>query len=291
MFRVSKYPTGPRWAGRLRPVARHRQSDQPDPQASNSEARLAGADDDVVVLSPIDVSAALGLYRDLGIRAACCVLDPWYNKGVGGTRDDYVPYVCGLLAQAAAVADHVYLWGFPEIVASFVERLPEGLVLTSWLTWYYKNNPSVIRGWRSAQMACLHLSRPGAKLHPEHFLNEAQLEKQRQGKLRYLPGPPSVIEDSLLVGFVGRREQTGHPAQKPIGVYDKLLRMVSRPGDLVLDPMCGSGTTGAAARACGRRALLSDISDSYTEMVEKRLGIVRLDSPPVVEVREIGRTI
>jgi hypothetical protein len=54
----------------------------------------------------------------------------------------------------------------------------EGVALVAWLTWYYKNCPSVIRGWRSAQLTCLHLSKLGAPLYPEHFLNEAQ-EKLR----------------------------------------------------------------------------------------------------------------
>jgi len=34
-----------------------------------------------------------------------------------------------------------------------------------------------------------------------------------------MPGPTSVIESSLLVGFVGRNEQTGHKSQKPVNVY------------------------------------------------------------------------
>ena len=156
-----------------------------------------------------------------------------------------------LLSGAGAVGEHVYLWGFPEIVARFVDRLPPPLTLVAWLTWYYKNNPSVIRGWRSAQMTCLHASHPGARLHPEHFMNEAQLAKQAEGKLRYLPGPPSVIEEPLLVGFIGRAEQTGHPAQKPVAVFERLLRMATVEDDLVVDPLCGSGTTGAAAARSG----------------------------------------
>jgi site-specific DNA-methyltransferase (adenine-specific) len=247
--------------------------------------------DGVVVLEPIDAGQVLEQYRQAGVRAACCMLDPWYNKGIGGTRADYIDYIGGLLGQAAAVADHVYLWGFPEIVARFVDRLPSGMQLTAWLTWFYKNNPSVIRGWRSAQMACLHLSVPGAPLYPEHFLNEAQLEKQRLGKLRYVPGPTSVIEEPLLVGFVGRREQTGHPAQKPVAVFDKLVRMVTQAGDLVIDPMCGSGTTGAAARQTGRLALLSDVDEVSVSLVEARLGIARIPPNGLVGGRGNGRTM
>jgi len=108
-------------------------------------------------------------------------------------------------------------------------------------------------------------------------LNREQLEKQRQGKLRYMPGPPSVIESSLLVGFVGRSEQVGHPAQKPIKVIEPLLLMTTKEGDLVLDPMCGSGTTGVVCKELGRRAILCDASEEYLSMTEKRLNVRRIN--------------
>jgi len=234
--------------------------------------------DGLALLPPMDALNCLTLVKTAGIRAQAVILDPWYNKGFGGVRDDYDVFILTLLAEAATVGDHVFLWGFPEIVARYVERIPKPLQLVAWLTWYYKNNPSVIRGWRSSQNACLHLSHPGAQLYPEHFLNDVQLQKQREGKLRYIPGPTSVIEDSLLVGFVGRNEQTGHPAQKPVGVFDKLIRMTTREGDLVIDPMCGSGTAGEAAQRLNRRAILADVSEEYIQMVERRLELPRLGS-------------
>ena len=138
------------------------------------------------------------------------MLDPWYNKGLGSAATT-TPTTSSASSTARPGRTHTYLWGFPEIVARFVDRLPDPLTLTAWLTWYYKNNPSVIRGWRSARIERLHLSRPDGVLHPEAFLDEDPLAKQAEGKLRYLPGPPSVIESALLVGFIGRTEQTGHP--------------------------------------------------------------------------------
>ena len=243
--------------------------------------------DGVVVFEPLDVVTTLEVWRLLSddrptLGATCAMLDPWYNKGVGGLRDDYVDYVVELLAAAGAVAPHVYLWGFPEIIAAFVDCIPDPLELQAWLTWYYKNNPSVIRGWRSAQMTCLHLTGPGAVMHPEAFLNEAQLAKKAEGKLRYLPGPPSVIEAGLLVGFIGRAEQTGHPSQKPARVYEPLVKMATVGGELVIDPMCGSGTTGAVARDLEVRAVLADHEEDYVAMVEARLGIRRIKVPVAV---------
>ena len=206
-------------------------------------------------------------------RSVATILDPWYNKGVGGQRSDYDAWLRSLVLEASRKTDHVFVWGFPEIVHRLLDELPEGFELNAWLTWYYKNCPSVIRGWRSAQNTCLHLQRHGARIYPEHFLNEAQLQKKAEGKLRYMPGPPSVFEAPLSIGFVRRSEQTGHPSQKPIEVIDPLIRMSTVPGDLVLDPMAGSGSTGVACRLSGRDVILSDKDPTYIRIMEQRLQI------------------
>lgn len=227
---------------------------------------------EIVVLPPQDVLVTLGQLKE---PVTTTILDPWYNKGVGGIRPDYYPWLFSVIRASARISDHIFLWGFPEIVYKALDNLPAGFHLLAWLTWYYKNCPSVIRGWRSAQLACLHIAKHGARIYPEHFLNGAQLEKQRQGKLRYMPGPASVIEASLLVGFVGRDEQVGHPAQKPIKAIEPLVLMTTKEGDTVLDPMCGSGTTGVVCRMLGRRAILCDASEDYIRMTEKRLNVQR----------------
>lgn len=231
----------------------------------------------VVILPPMDIEVSSKLLLALGLHAQCCVLDPWYNKGVGGVRDDYDQYLPQLLRCVAPLSDHVFLWGFPEIVARFVRILPEPLTLKCWLTWFYKNSPSRIRGWRSAQMTCLHLTAPNAVMHVENFLNDVQREKMQQGKLLYIPGPPSVIEESLLCGFVGKKEQTGHPSQKPLSVIEKTLLMATARGELAIDLMSGSGTTGEACVVNERFAILSDISEEYTRIAEERLGIARIE--------------
>ena len=244
-------------------------------------------DTGIAILPPIDVEDSLALLKALKIFPTVTMLDPWYNKGFGGVRADYVDYVLKLVSASAEISQHVFLWGFPEIVARFVDKIPDELILVSWLTWFYKNNPSVIRGWRSSQNACLHLSKPGATLYPEHFLNEAQKQKQIQGKLRYMPGPTSVIEADLtgsidvieaplMVGFVHKNQQTGHPSQKPLSVFERLYLMTTHEDDLIFDPMSGSGTSGEFAKLRKRKAILADHSEDYTQIAEKRLGVQRI---------------
>ncbi len=201
------------------------------------------------------------------------ILDPWYNKGIGGYRDDYDEWLSEVIAAASRIASHVFVWGFPEIVARQIPRLPETHELVTWLTWYYKNCPSVIRGWRSAQNTCLHLASSDAVVYPEHFLTDEQLERLKAGKMRFIPGPPSVLEVPLNIGFVGKNEQTGHPAQKPLAVIEPLILMTTKKWDIVLDPMCGSGTTGEACLRLNRRALLCDESAEWLDVAAKRVGL------------------
>lgn len=101
------------------------------------------------------------------------------------------------------------------------------------------------------------------------------LVRYKAGHMRFVPGPSSVIECPLNVGFVGKKEQTGHPCQKPEAVFGQLIRMTTKEADLVFDPMAGSGTTAACAKKLGRYAVVSDGSEEYATLMEKRLSLAR----------------
>ena len=79
------------------------------------------------------------------------------------------------------------------------------------------------------------------------------------------------LEAPLNIGFVGPSEQTGHRAQKPGSVIEPLLLMTTQEGDAVLDPMCGSGTTGEACLRLNRKGILCDVSPEYLTMTQSRL--------------------
>lgn len=68
------------------------------------------------------------------------------------------------------------------------------------------------------------------------------------------------------------REKTGYPTQKPLGILERLIRVHSRPGDLVLDGFAGSGTTGEAAARHGRRFLLIDQNPEAVALMHRRLA-------------------
>lgn len=67
------------------------------------------------------------------------------------------------------------------------------------------------------------------------------------------------------------KERTGYPTQKPIELLERIIKISTDEGDVVLDPFCGSGTTLVAAKLLGRRYLGIDINPSAIELCKKRL--------------------
>ncbi len=70
----------------------------------------------------------------------------------------------------------------------------------------------------------------------------------------------------------GSSERTGYPTQKPVRLLERIVAASSRPGDLVLDPYAGSGTTGVAAARLGRRWLLADRNAEAVAIARGRLA-------------------
>jgi site-specific DNA-methyltransferase (adenine-specific) len=68
------------------------------------------------------------------------------------------------------------------------------------------------------------------------------------------------------------KERTGHPCQMPEAVLERIVRVSSNPGDLVLDPFAGSGTTLAVAHRLARRWLGIELSPEYADAIRQRLG-------------------
>ncbi|MBM4108397.1 MAG: site-specific DNA-methyltransferase [Phycisphaerae bacterium] len=67
-------------------------------------------------------------------------------------------------------------------------------------------------------------------------------------------------------------ERTGYPTQKPLALLDLLVRACCPPAGLVLDPVCGSGTTVVAAARSGRRALGFDVNPAAVRLARRRLA-------------------
>ncbi len=89
-------------------------------------------------------------------------------------------------------------------------------------------------------------------------------EKASRGKT------PTDVWWHTIVSPTGK-EKTGYPTQKPLGILERIVKVHSNPGDMVLDCFAGSGTTGEAAARNGRRFLLMDQNPEAIEVMKKRL--------------------
>jgi site-specific DNA-methyltransferase (adenine-specific) len=90
-------------------------------------------------------------------------------------------------------------------------------------------------------------------------------EKAERGKT------PTDVWWHTIVPTHGR-EKTGYPTQKPLGVLNRIVKVHSRPGDVVLDFFCGSGTTGEAAAQHERGFVLIDKSLEAVNVAATRLA-------------------
>ena len=99
---------------------------------------------------------------------------------------------------------------------------------------------------------------------------------QREAHLRKGKYATNILRVPSLKG--SSKEKVGHPSQKPIGLISKLVASGSRPGDFVLDPFLGSGSTAEACQVAKRQWVGIDVDPAYVQMASKR--ILSLDENP-----------
>jgi len=83
------------------------------------------------------------------------------------------------------------------------------------------------------------------------------------------PQPVQRIPDVLEWKYSGNKL---HPTQKPLCVLTPLIQCFSQPGDFVLDPFCGSGSTLLAAQLQGRRFIGIELDARYCEVASTRVA-------------------
>lgn len=111
-------------------------------------------------------------------------------------------------------------------------------------------------------------------------------EFERQGRLvysktgvpsykRYLDEMPGVPLQDVWIDVdpvpPGEGERLGYPTQKPLALIERIIEASSRPGDTVLDPFCGCGTTVDAAQRLSRRWIGIDITHLAINLIRYRL--------------------
>lgn len=104
----------------------------------------------------------------------------------------------------------------------------------------------------------------GEKYAKGYTFNYHELKAANGGKqMRSIWKFPICSGDARKKGGDGKKL---HSTEKPLALLDRILRSSTRPGDLVLDPFAGTGTTGEAALRLGRRYFLIEQQSLYIEV-------------------------
>jgi len=227
------------------------------------------------------------------------VTDPPYAIGKAAwdefpSLDAYVDWCDTWLAEVARVlAPHgsAYVCGFSEILADVKARSAKRFASCRWLVWYYKNKANLGRDWGRSHESIIHLRGEAARIdvdavrvpyngHTTRYPARIQAVSSQYGGAKakrdtWQPNPlgakpRDVFEIPVICN--GMEEKTAHATQKPEALIEKLVLASSLPGQLVVDPFVGSGTTAVVAEKAGRRWIVGDAEARYVGLVRERLA-------------------
>jgi len=99
----------------------------------------------------------------------------------------------------------------------------------------------------------------------------------RTGKPEYLiPASSKSLLDNRWDDITAYSFKFGYPTEKNEKLLDRIIKMSSKKGDIILDPFCGCGTTIASAFRKNRKFIGIDLSLSACELMKKRVGNIRI---------------
>jgi site-specific DNA-methyltransferase (adenine-specific) len=236
------------------------------------------------------------------------VADPPYNLGKSewdrfGSLDEYLDWSkrwVEAARRALKPTGQLYVCGFSEILAEVLVAVRGGWTSRRWLVWYYRNKANLKNDWGRSHESVL-LLRKGKRFtfntdpvrvpynaHTTRYPERTQADTSQYGPGTKSPNrskksskdvwtphplgarPRDVLEIPVLSN--GTREKTPHPTQKPVQLIRRLVLASSDPGDLVVDPFAGSGTTAAVAEASGRRWATCELEPDYLSVIRERLA-------------------
>jgi site-specific DNA-methyltransferase (adenine-specific) len=151
------------------------------------------------------------------------------------------------------------------------------------LMYEWKGHKWPEKGWRYSRETMEALDAEGRIWYPDSKEKRPQLKRY----LREMPGPVmgNLWADIFPINSQAR-ERLGYPTQKPLALLERILNASTNPGDLVLDPFGGCGTTIDAAEKLGRKWIGIDITQLATSLIKNRLRDTYGDKIEIVTVGE-----
>ena len=259
------------------------------------------------------------------LPAGCADLvfaDPPFNIGYGydvyddrRAKADYLAWTEKWLAAVDHVlAPHgsLFLAIGDEFVAEHKVRLDAlGLTMRNWIVWHYTFGVNCSKKFNRSHAHILYYVRdpknytfnpdavrvPSARMttyadrraNPVGKLPDDTWVLRPQESDAHFTAADDTWHVPRVCGTFGER-LGHHPCQMPEAVLDRIIRVASEKGDLVIDPFAGSGTTLAVAKKLGRQYLGVELSEQYADGVRKRLQMIEFaDAVPAAPVKRVKR--
>ncbi|MGI6038161.1 MAG: DNA-methyltransferase [Limnochordia bacterium] len=204
-------------------------------------------------------------------------------------RADYLAWMDEFLRRAASLlrdTGALYLccdWTYGGALQELIEKY---LIIKNRITWQREKGRGAKRNWKNNMEDIWY----AVKDEDQHIFNLEAVKIKKKVIAPYTDGKgrpkdwvetpggerfrwthPSNIWTDLTVPFWSMGENTPHPTQKPERLVERCLLASSNPGDLILDPFMGSGTTAVVAKRLKRRFLGFEINPDYVRLARKRL--------------------
>jgi adenine-specific DNA-methyltransferase len=262
-----------------------------------------------VVLFPGDCLALLAAVPEGAARLV--VTSPPYNLGKSYERrrplDAYLADQARVIAACVRVLapDGSICWQvgnhvdagevFPLDVLLYPLFKAHGLALRNRIVWHFEHGLHCARRFSGRYETILWFTREHYAFHldpvrvPQKYPGKRHFKGPRAGRfschpLGKNPGDvwaiPNVKHNHV--------EKTAHPCQFPVELVERLVLALTAPGDLVLDPYMGVGSTAVAALRHGRRAAGAEVEARYVAIARER---VRLAAAGLLRTRPLGRPV
>ena len=230
------------------------------------------------------------------------IVDPPYNlsktfnssKFSAMSDDSYANYLrtwIHTLCSKLKPNGTLYMCGDWKCSSAQQHAIEQELTVLNRITWQREKGRGAKSNWKNA-MEDIWFAVKDAK---NYYFNVDSVKMKRQVIAPYKEGGkpkdwedtedgkfritfPSNFWDDISIPFWSMPENTDHPTQKPEKLIAKLILASSKPGDIVLDPFAGSGTTCVVAKKLGRQFIGVEIDEEYCTWGIKRLQQANDDS-------------
>jgi site-specific DNA-methyltransferase (adenine-specific) len=236
-----------------------------------------------------------------GQVADLLILDPPYNlnKRFGSKTFSRVPikeytnWLRGLfrvLVPALKPTATIYICGDWLTSASILEAALENFIVRNRITWEREKGRGALSNWKNSSediwfctlsdqftfdVDAVKVRR--RVIAPYRHANGQPKDWFETSDGNFRDTHPSNLWTDITIPFWSMPENTDHPTQKSEKLIAKLVLASSKPGDVVLDPFLGSGTSSVVAKKLGRKYCGIEKEEEYALLAEKRLLLAESD--------------